>query len=73
MIIFYSGSAGLSKVNPNSEPELILGKDAHFMLSYYLITNKQQDQQTRFPIIIAARKEKRLVNQDDYHPKERNK
>ncbi len=48
MIIFFSGSAGFVKGgHPYGEPEWVLGDAATVMLSYFLVSNRMQDQETR--------------------------
>lgn len=58
--MYYSGSAGAIKGRKLvAEPELVLGDKANIMLSYHLITKKQQDQHLRWPEIKRVRKQRR--------------
>lgn len=60
MILFYSGSCGkLKGGSMEGEPETALGKRANVMLSYWLISNRQQDQHSRFPRIVKNRRRRR--------------
>ena len=59
-IIFYSGSAGAIKGGSlPGEPEYVLKDDANIMLSYFLISEKNQDQHRRIPKIMEGRKKKK--------------
>ena len=56
MKIYYSGSGSST---PNSgfrgEPEVILGRKAAVMFSYYLIRTDGQKQHLRFPRVVGVR------------------
>lgn len=59
MIIYYSGSCGVSAGRGLvAEPEIVLGDKANIMLSYGLLCKKRQDQHKRLPLIREARKRK---------------
>jgi len=60
MILFYSGSCGaLPGRKLVGEPEIVLrGGRRVFMLSYYLITNRMQDQKLRLRHYVQSRKTK---------------
>lgn len=55
MILYYSGSLGDAK----NEPEDILRDNANIMLSYWLISVRQQGQHIRFPKVLKARQKNR--------------
>lgn len=60
MILYYSGSGGLLKGRgPIAEPEGVLKDRATIMLSFYLISTGQQNQDKRFPLIHKARRRRR--------------
>lgn len=64
MMIFYSGSAG-HKGDERNEPEHVLKDEANIMLSYWLITARQQEQHWRFPSILTARQQRKEVQTDE--------
>lgn len=65
MRIYYSGSAGIVKGKRLvAEPEVVLKDKANVMLSFALISGKDQDQHRRWPTILAARKSKQRKRND---------
>jgi hypothetical protein len=56
VVLYYSGSCGSSKgAGLVSEPEDVLRERAAIMLSYYLITNREQEQDKRMPRLVEGR------------------
>lgn len=58
MVIFFSGSCGLLAGGvPAGEPETVFReRECNLMLSYYLITHGDQQQDQRLPVVVARQR-----------------